>query len=177
MIRKMFPEDIGTWARENPDRLGIQIMRFIFGALWLSQGLSKVFKRDNDMYKDNNKFLDNLNYMKDTNPYPAVVSLLNEVLIPNVSVFLVLVVITELLIGLSLSLGLLSRLGSLLGGFMAINLWILTLGWGEWIWTYPLIFFPHVLLFLSHVGKEVGVDRFLSEKENFTNKKLINLLM
>ena len=125
MIQKMLPENIGSWMKENPDRIGIHLLRFMFAFLWLSEGLSKIRVRDSDKYADHNGFLGDLNYMKETNPNPLVVSVLEDILIPYVSLFLVIVVFSELFIGLSLGLGLFSRLGSAIGGLMTVNLWIL----------------------------------------------------
>lgn len=160
-MSKFFPEHPVQWVKENPDRVGIHIMRFLFSLLWLGQGLSKLIIRDTDMYADHNGFLGDLNWMMLTNPNSAVVSLLKDTIIPNVTLFLWLVVLTELFIGFSLALGFFSRLGSVVGGLMTISLWVFTLGWDEWLWTYPLIFFPHLLFMLSKPGQEIGVDRYI----------------
>ncbi len=158
--------DLITWIKNKPDRFGIQLMRFMFAVLWLTQGLSKIIFRSQDMYKDNNGFLGDLSWMRDTNPLPFITSLLDNVIIPNINIMLVFVIATEIFIALSLGLGIFTRLGSFTGGLMTIVLWVFTLGWDEWIWTYPLIFLPHVLFFLSQPGKEFGVDKILDKKEN-----------
>ena len=169
---QLFPENVSKWSRENQDQIGIIIMRTLFALVWFSQGMVKVIRRDSDMYKDHNEFLSELNYMRVTHPYSLVEKIIDNILIPNVDIIVFLVILTELSIGISLGLGLFTRAGSILGGLMTISLFILTLGWDEWLWTYPIIFFPHVLFFLSRSGREIGLDRTFIDSEN----KIINLI-
>jgi uncharacterized membrane protein YphA (DoxX/SURF4 family) len=146
----------------------------MFGLLWVSQAMVKLLERDhNDPNADFDGFLGQLYWMRDTHPYSFVSSIIDDLLIPNYEFFLILVIITELSIGISLGLGLMSRLGSLIGAGMSLSLWILTMGWDEWFWTYPLIFFPHILFFLSRSGKQIGIDRYLVSRYD---NKLIEIL-
>ena len=169
---QLFPENVSEWSRENQDQIGIIIMRTLFAMVWFSQGMAKVIRRDSNMYKDHNEFLSELNSMRDTHPLSFVEKFIENVLIPNVDIIVFLVILIELSIGVSLGLGLFTRAGSVIGGLMTISLFILTLGWDEWIWTYPIIFFPHVLFFLSRSGRQVGLDRTFVDSEN----KIINLI-
>jgi uncharacterized membrane protein YphA (DoxX/SURF4 family) len=175
MTRSVLPPEPLTWMKSNQDKVGILIMRYLFAMVWLSQGLIKVIERNHeDMYADYNGFLGDLNYMAATNPNSVVVDILQDFMIPNYEIILILVVLTELSIGTSLLLGLFTRLGSIIGGVMTITLWILTLGWDEWLWTYPLIFFPHVLFFLSRSGQYLGIDKALIGDGN--QKKILRVL-
>jgi len=153
--------------------IGILIMRYLLSMVWLSQAAAKIFFRSGVANDDHNGFLGNLLYMRDTNPVRFIVSILDKFLIPNYTIILVLVILTELTIGTSLFLGLLTRFGSAIGGLMTISLFLLTLGWGEWIWTYPLIFFPHVLFFLAHSGKKFGLDHLLLERNKLISLKIL----
>jgi uncharacterized membrane protein YphA (DoxX/SURF4 family) len=173
-LNNFLPNDIRTWVQEYPEKLGIIIIRTLIALMWFSQGFAKVIYRSDDMYLDHDEFLGQLNYMRVTHPNSFIMTILEDVLIPNVDVIVIIVIMTELFIAFSLGLGIFTRLGSLTGGLMAISLWIFTLGWDEWIWTYPLIFFPHVLLLLARSGREVGIDKMIAEK---TNNQIINLLI
>ena len=66
--------------------------------------------------------------------------LVRDFVLPNIAVFGPLVYATEVAIGVSLILGLLTRLGSALGVLMATNLWLgLYSAPGEWPWTYMFL--------------------------------------
>jgi len=169
---QLFPDDLSQWSRDNSDKIGIIIMRTVLAMVWFSQAIGKVILRDNDMYKDHDEFLDQLNYMRVTHPNSFVENFIDNILISNVDFVVYIVIFTELFVALSLGLGLFTRAGAFVGGMMAITLFILTLGWDEWIWTYPLIFFPHVLFFLSRSGRQIGLDRTFVDSEN----KIINLI-
>ncbi|OLS28315.1 MAG: hypothetical protein HeimC2_08070 [Candidatus Heimdallarchaeota archaeon LC_2] len=168
---QLLPENLSESSR-NQDLIGIIIMRTLFAMVWFSQGMAKVIRRDDDMYKDHDEFLSELNYMRVTHPYSFVEKFIENILIQNVDIIVFLVILTELFIGISLGLGLFTRAGSVIGGLMTISLFILTLGWDQWIWTYPIIFFPHVLFFLSRSGRQIGLDRSFVDSEN----KIVNLL-
>ena len=176
-MSKFFPDNLSEWLKENPEKVGIHIMRFLFSLLWISQGLSKILFRDADIYADHNEFLGDLNWMMLTHPSSVVVSLLNNLIIPNVTVFLWLVVLTELFIGISLGIGFFSRLGSVVGGLMSLSLWILTLGWDEWIWTFPLVFFPHLLFLLAKPSRDIGADRFISNCDRSKKVPLVKFFI
>ncbi|MHA2249180.1 MAG: DoxX family protein [Candidatus Kariarchaeaceae archaeon] len=174
MLKLFFPNEPRKWLNERIDQFGIIILRSMFGLLWVSQAMVKLLERDhNDPNADFDGFLGQLYWMRDTHPYSFVSSIIDDLLIPNYEFFLILVIITELSIGISLGLGLMSRLGSLIGAGMSLSLWILTMGWDEWFWTYPLIFFPHILFFLSRSGKQIGIDRYLVSRYD---NKLIEIL-
>ncbi len=67
-------------------------------------------------------------------------ALVADVVLPSLNLFGPLVYLTEVAIGVSLLLGLLSRLGALLGVLMGLNLWLgLYSAPGEWPWTYMFL--------------------------------------
>lgn len=174
IISNVLPKDFRNWIKEYPEKLGIVTLRLVFAVMWFSQGFTKLINRSDDMYLDNDEFLSQLNYMRVTHPNSIVESILDDILIPNVEIIVIFVIITELFIAFSLGFGVFTRLGSAIGGLMSLSLWILTLGWDEWFWTYPLIFFPHILFILSRSGRDIGIDRILTENSDST---IINLLI
>ena len=107
-------------------------------------------------------------YVSDTipeNPIPFVRGLLKDVIAPNIQNFLLMAPLTELLIGITLLLGFMTRLSTL--GAVIMNLTIL-LASGH---THPGILRVNLLmmavaatLFLSRTGRHFGIDKFLAEK-------------
>lgn len=65
-------------------------------------------------------------------------------------------------IGVSLLLGLLSRLGALLGVLMGLNLWLgLYSAPGEWPWTYMFLLIIQALFVIDPPGRVLGADVWL----------------
>lgn len=85
-----------------------------------------------------------------------------NVVIPNWTFFGWMTLVTETFIGVTLILGLGTRLGSLAAIGMAANI---TLGIlnvpHEWGWTYTMLIMFPVLFFLTDAGRTLGVDAFL----------------
>ena len=44
------PTDSGNWIRQDPEKLGIVMLRLIFALMWFSQGFAKLIYRSDDMY-------------------------------------------------------------------------------------------------------------------------------
>lgn len=97
--------------------------------------------------------------------YPTVGAcrdFLVHVVVPNWTLFGWLTLLTETFIGVTLILGLATRLGSLVALGMAANLTagILSVP-HEWVWTYAmLMLFPAVFL-LTDAGRSFGPDALL----------------
>ncbi len=71
--------------------------------------------------------------------------------------------IFELLIALSLTFGILTRLGSLIGAGSTVILGLGSLG-AEWIWTQPILFVGFLTCALISAGRWYGADYWLQEK-------------
>ena len=88
-----------------------------------------------------------------------------SVVLPNFLLFAWLTFLTELFIGVSHLLGIVSRLGALLALAMSTNLLV---GLGrhpaEWPWSYAMLL-GYALIFLSgHPGRVMGLDGWLSRR-------------
>jgi aquaporin Z len=84
------------------------------------------------------------------------------VIIPHWTFFGWMTLITETLIGVTLILGLGTRLGSLAAIGMAANITVSILSVPhEWGWTYTMLIMFPVLFFLADAGRTLGVDAFL----------------
>ena len=83
-----------------------------------------------------------------------------NVVIPNFLFFAWLTFLVELTIGLSLSLGLFSRIGALLGLLWSFNLAIGLLSVpGEWPWSYLMLVMWHGLFLVAPQQQMWGLDR------------------
>ena len=161
MFKEILPSEPRKWLSESQDEVGIFILRSMFALLWLTQAGIKIVDRSNEPNMDFHGFLGDLIHMEESNPLGPVSYILRKFLIPYHDILIWLVLATELTIAMTLGLGLFTRLGSFIGILMSGMLWILTLGWGEWFWTYPLLLVPHVLFFLARSGRNIGIDKML----------------
>ena len=152
---------------KTPNELSFLFLRVIIGCMWISQGFIKLIDRTPDALNDHHFFLKQLHDMADTNPIPAVSSILNNILIPNYQLLTWIVIFLEI--------GLFSRIGSLVGIGFTFVLFINTLGWGEWLWTYPLIATPMVVIFIASFQNRFGFDNYIHQK--FSDNKLVDLLI
>jgi uncharacterized membrane protein YphA (DoxX/SURF4 family) len=88
-----------------------------------------------------------------------------SVLIPFSNIFVYIQIVTEFFIAVSLIFGLFTRLGSIVGAFISINLLLLTLGApGEWIWSYVLLIVGFLISAYYSTGKWFGIDFWLKSK-------------
>jgi len=107
-------------------------------------------------------------YLSDTipeNPIPFARTILSDIVAPNIKIFLLMAPLTELLIGITLLLGFMTRLSAI--GAIFMNLTIL-LASGH---THPGILRVNLLmmavaitLLLSKTGRYIGVDKYLAKK-------------
>ena len=160
---------------KTPNELSFLFLRVIIGCMWISQGFIKLIDRTPDALNDHHFFLKQLHDMADTNPIPAVSSILNNILIPNYQLLTWIVIFLEIGLGISMIFGIFSRIGSLVGIGFTLVLFINTLGWGEWLWTYPLIATPMVVIFIASFQNRFGFDNYIHQK--FSDNKLVDLLI
>ncbi|HKP72564.1 MAG TPA: TQO small subunit DoxD [Pyrinomonadaceae bacterium] len=92
-------------------------------------------------------------------------SLVNNVMLPHFKLFAAQVWAAETFIALSLMLGLFTRLGSLLGALMALNLWLgLYNAPNEWPWTYFFLLLLMLFFFAVRAGRALGMDALLAPR-------------
>ncbi len=107
-------------------------------------------------------------YLSDTipaNPIPFAGTILTDIVAPNIQNFLLMAPLTELLIGITLLLGFMTRLSAV--GAIFMNLTILIAS-GH---THPGILRVNLLMMavaltilLSKTGRHLGIDKYLYEK-------------
>jgi uncharacterized membrane protein YphA (DoxX/SURF4 family) len=85
-----------------------------------------------------------------------------DAVLPHFYFFAPQVYFLEVLIAVTLILGLFSRLGALLGTLMAINLWLgLYRSPAEWPWTYFFLIIVQIMLLVQRPGRSLGLDAIL----------------
>ena len=139
----------------------IGLARILYGYLWWQQSAWKVPSDDFGRKSGGGLWY----WVQQEIQHPTLAAykaFLLNVLIPHWTFFGWMTLITETFIGVTLILGLGTRLGSLVAIGMAANVTIGILGVPhEWGWTYTmLIMFPVVFL-LTDAGRSFGVDAFL----------------
>jgi thiosulfate dehydrogenase [quinone] large subunit len=131
--------------------------RIFLGVLWLANLAWKLppdFGRD-----DPEGLLYNFELAADHAVGAPLRTLANDVLIPHFTLFGWIVFLVELAIGLSLLLGLWTRIGALLGVGQAIAITLLVVrAPDEWIWTYLLLIAMSLVVALTPSGARLSVD-------------------
>jgi uncharacterized membrane protein YphA (DoxX/SURF4 family) len=90
-----------------------------------------------------------------------------NIVIPNFLFFAWLTFLIELVIGLSLSLGVFSRVGAALGLLWSLNLTVgLLLVPGEWPWSYLMLVMWHGLFLVSAQDQMWGLESLWQKKSN-----------
>ena len=102
-------------------------------------------------------------------------TLVRDLVLPNIAVFGPLVYAIEVIIAVSLILGVITRVGAALGALMAINLWLgLYNAPGEWPWTYMFLVVIQLICFIDPPGRSLGVDALLwRRKETVTESSTL----
>ena len=142
-------------GQRTPRDIGIWLLRLVMGAMWWQQSLWKIPPNyDGLIYW--------MQQMADHASIPLQATLVRTIVLPNIAAFGPLIYGIEVLIGISLMIGLLTRAGAALGALMAINLWLgLYSAPGEWPWTYGFLIIIQVLFMLDPPGRSLGADRML----------------
>jgi uncharacterized membrane protein YphA (DoxX/SURF4 family) len=142
-------------AQRTARHIGIWLLRLIVGSMWWQQSLWKIPPNyDGLIYW--------MKQMVDHASIPLQSQLVQDIVLPNIVLFGPLVYAVEVLIALSLMLGLLTRIGAGLGALMALNLWLgLYSAPGEWPWTYALIVIVQLLFAIYPPGRSLGADVLL----------------
>ncbi|MGH8066769.1 MAG: TQO small subunit DoxD [Candidatus Entotheonellia bacterium] len=92
--------------------------------------------------------------------------LVEKVIQPHFYFFAPQVYMTEVIIAVSLLLGVFTRLGGVLGALMAMNLWLgLYRAPYEWPWAYFFLIMLQTTFVVLHAGRSLGFDTILARRE------------
>jgi uncharacterized membrane protein YphA (DoxX/SURF4 family) len=93
--------------------------------------------------------------------------LVEHIIQPHFYVFAPQVYATEVLIAVSLLLGVFTRVGAVLGALMAMNLWLgLYRAPYEWPWTYFFLITLQTTFAVFHAGRSLGLDAILARRQH-----------
>ena len=151
--------------QRNLEDLSTYVLRFFIGCMWWQQTLWKLPPTYTDLPDGSG----GLRYWVSKMLTGAALSwhndLVQNVVLPHFLLFAPLVYAAEVFIGISLMLGLATRLGALLGALMAINLWLgLYRTPNEWPWTYFFLIVIQLLFVIYHAGRSLGADALIRER-------------
>jgi uncharacterized membrane protein YphA (DoxX/SURF4 family) len=138
----------------------IAVARPIIGLLWL---FSLRWKLPPDfMPAEGRGLMDWLQLEVAHASFPLYGLFVEQVVLPNFTLFAWLIFLAELAVGLSLLTGAFTRIGALVGLGMSVNLGIGLLEVpGEWPWSYAMLAMWHGLFFVTDAGRVWGVDGWL----------------
>jgi uncharacterized membrane protein YphA (DoxX/SURF4 family) len=152
-------------AQRSVRHVGYCLLRIIVGCMWWQQSLWKI-----PPHYDWGL----IHWMQEMVQHASTQlqsTLVRDLVLPNIAVFGPLVYATEVAIGASLILGLLTRVGAALGALMAINLWLgLYDAPGEWPWTYMFLVVLQLIFLLDPPGRSLGFDALAWGREDATRK-------
>jgi uncharacterized membrane protein YphA (DoxX/SURF4 family) len=150
---------VAAWRIDPGQRtvrhVGIWLLRLLMGCMWWQQSLWKIPPNyDGLIYW--------MKQMVEHASIPLQGRLVQDIVLPDIGLFGPLVYNVEVLIGVSLMWGLLTRVGTTLGALMAVNLWLgLYSAPGEWPWTYGFLLIIQLLFVLDPPGRSLGADAVL----------------
>jgi uncharacterized membrane protein YphA (DoxX/SURF4 family) len=94
---------------------------------------------------------------------PLQADFVNNIVLPHFYVFAPIVYAAEVLTGVSLMLGLFTRLFAVIGALQILNLWLgLYNSPTEWPWTYFFLLVLQLMFAVHSYGRILGVDALLS---------------
>lgn len=132
-----------------------------FFTTWLSNLIKGVFTTSGFDYG----FEGTIRYFIDNSDHISTPldSLFIDIIFPNWLIFALGWMIVELLISVTLTFGLFTRAGSIIGAASTIVLGVGALG-VDWPWTYALLFIGFITCALVGAGRWYGIDYWLKDK-------------
>jgi uncharacterized membrane protein YphA (DoxX/SURF4 family) len=154
-------------AQRTGRHVWMWVARLLIGSLWWQQTLWKL----PPTYTDNPDGLSGgLHYwvgeMVQHSAFGIQSWLVEKVIQPHFYLFAPQVYMAEVIIAVSLLLGVFTRLGALLGALMALNLWLgLYRAPYEWPWAYFFLIMLQTTFVVLHAGRSLGFDAILARRE------------
>ena len=151
------------WAtRESRTGLMMAFLRVMMGAIFLAVWSDNLIKG----YYSPSGWADFVQNYADTTKVGLYADLLNEVMIPNATLFAYGQFGIEFVVfGLFLVLGLFTPVSALLAALFQLNLLVATSGTGEWPGTYIIMAGLLLATSFSQAGRTLGVDAVLARRD------------
>ena len=152
-------------AQRSLHHIGYGLMRVVVGIMWWQQSLWKI-----PPHWDWG-LIHWMEVMVEHASTKLQSTLVRDLVLPNIDVFGPLVYAIEVIIAVSLILGVVTRVGAALGALMAINLWLgLYNAPGEWPWTYMFLVVLQLIFLINPPGRSLGIDAFAWRRESAASK-------
>ena len=154
----------GNWAGGSTPYV-LATSRILYGTLWLQQAAWKV-PPDFGLAGKSGLYYWTGEMVK-YSMLPPHRFFVESVVLPNFLLFAWLTLLTELFIGASHFLGIVTRLGALAALVMSANLFIgLARHPGEWPWSYVMLLGYALIFLTSHPGRTLGMDKWVCRRLN-----------
>jgi uncharacterized membrane protein YphA (DoxX/SURF4 family) len=149
---------------------GFAVLRIMFGAIWLSNGLAKVFFNVSSTFDwgfvsfnliNQNAARSILQGASD-DTFQPLRWIYHDFVLGNWGFFAWFLTIAEVAAGLSLLFGVASRLGATIGLLLIGPIWIMLLDSNLYLWEYPIELLPLLVLAIVPAGRIAGQDRRLA---------------
>jgi uncharacterized membrane protein YphA (DoxX/SURF4 family) len=139
------------------------LARILLGCMWWQQTLWKLPPYYTDLPAVPDSGLKHwMIEMINSAAFSLQSAFVKDIVLPYFYLFAPMVYAIESFIGASLILGLFTRLGGILGGLMAINLWLgLYNSQYEWPWTYFFLILLQFTFGLLRTGRNLGCDSII----------------
>ena len=156
---------------EDVSRAGLVIARVSIGILWFAQlfwklppsfGCPPNFAVTTDFSARSSGLCDWVGLMTLYSRWPVQAYLVKNLVVPNIAWMGWVIFLMEAFVGVSLILGLLTRLGGLAALLQAVNLLIgVSAVPGEWPWTYVMLAVLGLVFTAVPAGRFLGLDAVL----------------
>ncbi len=155
-------------AQRSATHIGNWTIRLMVGCMWWQQSLWKLPPYYTDQPQEpfgTTGLAYWMGLMGKHAAIPLQADFVNTIVLPHFYLFAPVVYGAEVLVAVSLILGLLVRLGGAIGALQILNLWLgLYSAPGEWPWTYFFLLVLMVVFALHHYGRSLGVDALIVER-------------
>lgn len=142
--------------------ISLLMLRLYFGVFYITTGENKISKGDWGLGYEQS-LIDFVNGAIE-NSWSLYAAFLENIVLPNSALFTLFVSWGELLLGISMLLGISVRLAGFMGSFMALN-FALSSGRALWLPSFDVTLSIALLtLAFARAGRCFGVDQYLSKK-------------
>src|SRR5713101_2647527 len=148
--------------QRNARTIYFAFSRFLLGVLWLQQTLWKLPPTFTDNPDGSGGLRQWMGLMAEHAAFGFQRTLVRNLILPNFHFFAYQVWAGETAIAVMLILGLFTRLGSLFGLLMSLNLWLgLYNVPNEWSWSYAFLALLMAFLIAVRAGRALGADALI----------------
>ena len=143
------------------------LSRLFMGVLWWQESLWKMPPTYTDRPDGSGGLRYWIGQMIQGASFPVQADFVKKIVLPHFYFFAPQVYAAEVLVAVSLMLGLFTRVGGFLGALMAVNLWLgLYRLNSEWPWTYFFLIVIQIMFVAYGPGRSLGLDALCGRGES-----------